>query len=321
LRLILHVGHPKCGSTTVQSLLWNNRDWLAERGMALLGADFRLPGEDPSWDWPLWYVNQPLEGARTLADQLVAGLPRWTAMGVDTLVLSAENLSDPVKLGQLEPAFRHFETSAIYYIRRQDEFLVSSWRQWAMKRGISLHQHILRRVAEGNPAYRATLDYLATLLGHANVHTRFLDPDFLTGCTLATDVWQALGLSGTPPSAPDRANPSPDRASLIFLSRNPQLFSGEHDDAAAQILLAADREPPRRLSVDRHVQRSLKLLYDAENIALARDFMAGRDGSAIIRLDAPDKDELELSPSDIARLKAMLPRIDHPEIAAAIARL
>lgn len=314
MKLVLHVGHPKCASSTVQSLLWANRATLESEGKFLVGAGFQLPRETSAWDWPVWFLNGSDAG---FGAQLAARKREFAEMGVETLILSAENLFDPARAAHLQAAFQAFETSAIYYVRRQDEFLLSSWRQWALKRGISVRQHILRRVAEGKPDYRATLEYFSAQLGRERVHSAFLDTAFLTGGTVETDVWAALGSQGRPVLPQGRSNVSPDRAILLFLAGQPRLFTSPHDELPVSALLGADQAPPRRLMLDRHTQRSLKLIYDPVNIGLARDFMGRGDGERVISQDSTvENDPFLLTAEDQARLATILPRVADPALRA-----
>lgn len=307
MKLILHTGFPKCGSSTIQALLLGNRAALERRGVFLVGADFLAPGETSAWDWPVWFLEKD---DTSLGARLAARREDFARLGATTMVLSAENLSDPARLANLEAAFQAFETYAVCYVRRQDEFLLSAWRQWGMKRGVSIHRHILRRVAEGRPDYRGTLTYLRDKLGADRVHAAFLDTNFLAGGTLEADFWSAAGLGDPPAALPPRANISPDRAILLFLSGRPELFKDQHDDAVVSALANADDQPPRRLFVDRHVQRSLKQLYDPVNLALARDFMGRADGDAVLKLDAPDgPDPFVLSAQDHARLSRIIANV------------
>jgi len=317
MKLILHVGHPKCASSTVQSLLWANRQDLADQGMQLVGAGFRLPHEATDWDWPVWFLN---ESGPRVGEELVARKDELAAIGIETLIVSAENLSDPARAAHLEACFGAFDTSVVYYIRRQDELLLSSWRQWGLKRGISVRQHILRRVAESRPDYRATLRYYADRVGRERVHTAFLDPAFLAGGTVEADVWAAIGAKGTPTLPAARSNVSPDRAILLFLSGQSQLFSSMHDEGPVDALMRADKQPPRRLLLDRHTQISLKMIYDPVNVALARDFMGRDDGATVITADsAAEGDPFALTSDDLHRIADALPRVEDPDLRVALA--
>ena len=318
MRLILHVGHPKCASTTIQSLLWNNRLDLTRQGIHLLGAEMVLPQETEDWNWALWDINNDI----TAGDRLVARLPEFRRLGVETLLLSAENLAQPAVLKNIGAAFSYLDVRVLYYIRRQDHFLVSSWRQWAMKRGTSLSQHLLRRVAEGNPNYLSVARNLAQQFGRNAVRVSVLDSDFLQGGSIETDVWDALEIKERHRLDPDRGNPSPDRASLLFLSGHPELFLSEHDDQAVQELLEADVEVPRKLDLDRHIQRSLKMVYDEVNKALVQEFIGRSDGENILKLDGPeDAMSLVLDQTDIIRLRSMAARVNMPSLKRALESL
>ncbi len=257
---------------------------------------------------------------RGVGERLVARKAEFDAMGVKTLILSAENLSDPKRAAHLEACFDAFETSVIYYIRRQDELLLSSWRQWGLKRGISVRQHILRRVAEGRPDYRATLEYYVKQAGRERVHAAFLDPAFLVGGTVETDVWAAIAAKGKLMLTQTRSNVSPDRAILLFLSGQRHLFSSPHDDAPIDALVRADLLSPRRLTLDRHTQLSLKMIYDPINVGLARDFMGRDDGANVISADSTvEGDPFALTVEDLRRIAESLPRVEDPGYRAAFA--
>lgn len=319
MKLILHVGHPKCASSTVQNLFWANRQTLADQGMYLIGAGFRLPHEAPDWDWPVWFLN---DSGPQIGEQLAARKTDLTDMGVKTLILSAENLSDPARAAYLEACFDAFDTSVIYYIRRQDELLLSSWRQWGLKRGISVRQHILRRVAEGRPDYRASLEHYSARVGRERVHAAFIDPAFLAGGTVETDVWAAIGAEGMPILPAARSNVSPDRAILLFLSGQRQLFSSPHDDTPVDAMARADGQAPRRLVLDRHTQISLKMIYDPVNVALARDFMGRDDGANVITADSTvEGDPFVLAAEDLHRIADALPRVENPDLRSAFAEI
>lgn len=317
MKLVLHIGHPKCGSTSVQGLLWHNREALARQGAQLLGAGLAVPGETGDWDWPLWYLQA---AGPQLAEALRARRQDFASRGVSTLILSAENLSIPEVAANLVAALPEFETQVIYYMRRQDAFLVSSWRQWGLKRGTDIYRHLLRRVAEGKPRFLETLEFYRQHVGGA-LHATFLDERFLDGGTLASDLFAALGVAGLA-EAPVPGNPSPDRAALLLAARHPEWFASEHDDAVLQDLLQADPLPPRPLRLDRHLQRSLKLAYDPVNIAIARDYLGREDGASVLPLDSEvTGDPFALDDADIARLQALLPRLHDPRVVAAIRNL
>jgi hypothetical protein len=311
-KLIIHAGHPKCGSTAVRSLLRHNGPMLAREGYYLLGDHFKIDPEGSAVDWPLWYIEQAAEQpAGLLAEQLRRAVEAHRGYDIKALILSAENLSEPAKAALFDPAFGDFETHLIYYMRRQDHFLVASWRQWALKRGTPFEHHVARRLAERKPSFEQTLAFWESRIGRHRIHARFLDPRFLEGGELATDLFSALGC-GPPamPAAPE-INASPDRAVLLYLQKNHQLFESVHDDRPIQLLSSLDLGPIVKLSMDRHLQRTVSLAYEAENQRILERFMApSSQGLPVIVLDAAEAlGDYALTERDRDRLDQIFARL------------
>ncbi len=312
IKLFVHAGHPKCASSTVRSLLLHEGAFLAGQGMFLL--DHRLevsPGNEIS-DWPLWRVEEAVE-RRTgfLTDTIDATVKSHPELDIRALVLSAENLSDPAKSALLTEAIGQFDVHLIYYMRRQDDFLVSSWRQWAMKRGISLEQHIIRRMAEGKPDFEALLSFWRERIGVDRIHARFVAPHFLSGRSLAEDLFEALGCGGKPPTAVQAENVSPDRSIVLFLSRHPELFDSVHDDRVVQLLAELDEGPIDRITIGRHLQRSLNMAYEPANQRILRDYGRRQDIDVPVIVDDADGGFLDgaLTARDMKRLEAIFVKL------------
>ena len=310
--LIIHAGHPKCGSTAVRSLLFENGRALASRGIFLLGDGFELADDNTIADWPLWFIEKAADQPATyLLDALTQCLERHRGRDVQTLVLSEENLSNPATAPRLDPVLEHFDARLIYYTRRQDHFLVASWRQWALKRGATFEQHVARRIAEGKPDFAACLDFWEARLGRRNILSRFIDPRFLHGGTLAGDLFQALSAEIENPAPARATNPSPDRAILLYLQDHHDLFRDIHDDAPIDLFIRHDEGPVVTLAMDRHMQASVRLAYEEGNQHLLERFGApGQAGQAVIMADGPSERGLyRMGERDRARIDAILTRL------------
>lgn len=291
----------------MQDLLRRNGPALAAERYYLLGDGLRTDRLNKV-EWPLWYLERAAKLPGLLASDLTAQIANIWALEPQALILSAENLALPQTAGAVLPLVQMFDSSIIYYLRRQDRLLLSSWRQWGMKRGISLSQHILRRVVEGKPDFGGTLKFWLEHVPAERIHVRFIDPPWLDGGSLAADLFSALGVGISDTQAAGEANASPDRAILLFLSRHPELFESVHDDRAVQLLAEADRLPPRRLTLDAHTERSLKLFYDPVNIAICRQHLGREDGADVLTPVAPEN-AAETGDEDRARLADLMPRV------------
>ena len=285
---------------------------LAEQGIYLLDDQFRLREGNDIGGWPLWLVEKAKnEPATFLRDALVAALDQAPVDNVRKLVLSAENLSDPDTAAVLDGVLEEFEPTLVYYMRRQDHFLVSSWRQWSMKRGISLEEHVARRIAERRPAFSKTLALWEARIGKRRIHARFLDPRFLEGGSIISDIGKALNIAVPADGPLIRENESPDRAILLYLQRHPELFRDVHDDFAVARMVACDSGPIERLVLSKHLQRTVKLAYEDDNQYLLQEYARSSDiGLPVILDDGPlEPLPAAMTDRDRLRLDAILARM------------
>lgn len=285
---------------------------LAEQGIYLLDDQFRLREGNDIGGWPLWLVEKAKnEPATFLRDALVAALDQAPVDNVRKLVLSAENLSDPDTAAVLDGVLEEFEPTLVYYMRRQDHFLVSSWRQWSMKRGISLEEHVARRIAERRPAFSKTLALWESRIGKRRIHARFVDSRFLEGENIISDIGKALNIAVPADGSLIRENESPDRAILLYLQRHPELFRDVHDDSAVARMVACDSGPIERLVLSRHLQRTVKLAYEDDNQYLLQEYARSSDiGLPVILDDGPlEPLPAAMTDRDRLRLDAILARM------------
>lgn len=285
---------------------------LAEQGIYLLDDQFRLREGNDIGGWPLWLVEKAKnEPATFLRDALVAALDQAPVDNVRKLVLSAENLSDPDTAAVLDGVLEEFEPTLVYYMRRQDHFLVSSWRQWSMKRGISLEEHVARRIAERRPAFSKTLALWEARIGKRRIHARFVDSRFLEGGNIISDIGKALNIAVPAGGSLIRENESPDRAILLYLQRHPELFRDVHDDFAVARMVACDSGPIERLVLSKHLQRTVKLAYEDDNQYLLQEYARSSDiGLPVILDDGPlEPLPAAMTDRDRLRLDAILARM------------
>ena len=124
-RVWLHIGHGKTGTTAIQAAIRHRAATRADlfypgRGQTPAGAHHLLfpLGRDP---WPAETVKALTALAAEL-DALAAGRP---------VVLSSEHLcyAAPANVATLAGVLAGHAVRVIYYIRRQDELIETTWRQ------------------------------------------------------------------------------------------------------------------------------------------------------------------------------------------------
>ena len=116
----------------------------------------------------------------------------------DTVLLSQEFLLDPRVTESPENIhhvlMRHFDhVEVVYYVRRQDEFILSGWQQWRHKLGFSLVEDINRELSIHRPDYLENIRYLESIYGRSNVVVRPFDRQFFAEGDLVTDFCVTAG--------------------------------------------------------------------------------------------------------------------------------
>lgn len=236
LKLYLHIGHPKCGSSTIQEALHLNRMALRDLGYGVCGEDLKLMGRRAKHRFPLGYF---LNAARTV----------WAGGAVDlradfealyrsakrarlkAVVVSAENLSAVWAPAAIAVAKDYFDCEIIHYFRRQDDWLLSAWSQWHFKAGESLPAFIARRMRSGRSGiYRDVLEEYLAHFPLPAMKVRLLSRKHLVGGDLVSDFWQATGLEGAA-LAPVRSQNVSFSAQLAnTFKESAYLFEHGHDN-------------------------------------------------------------------------------------------
>lgn len=195
-KLFLHIGAGKCGSTTIQQFLALNAQKLRELGYLVPASDLTLTGTVTGDH--IWFFERLIGGDAAASQEVLNRLLaiRETAGGdiPYTILLSAENLSEPRGAERLfDLAARHFDIFVVMYIRRQDEYLDSAWRQWWLKTHPDLWSWVIQnRQRIGN--WRTSLSPWIEAFGRERVTVRLFDRSMFIGNDLLTDFSAAVGL-------------------------------------------------------------------------------------------------------------------------------
>ena len=204
--LILHIGTPKTGTTTIQGGLAQNAEKLEQagvfypcrRGAPYIQNDQHVPLVAGICGHDLWWLAPAKRATKDRAlDALLADI---AASPAQTVILSSEafcesGMMTPDKVRMVRDSFAGFDIRIVVYIRRQDHYLLSQYQQ-NIRAGITapLQPEAFRHFK--GVFYRPRLEPWREIFGADNMTVRPFDSRFWTGGTLFTDF---LDVIGTPP--------------------------------------------------------------------------------------------------------------------------
>ncbi len=248
-RLVVHVGAPKCGSTSLQAALsrrpeFRSRDGeryryaaIAHDGAIMTGETLRRAAATSTLGYAVSANVATLEGLGEGGIGAIAdGLNRLLADS--SVVLSSEGWFERIgefrRLGLLSRMAARVEIVA--YLRPQAEFINASWWQWAVWSDIALDQWLARH--DVRSCSWALMCYFWSLTeGVEAVHPRLKTDD------VVADFFASLGCDAGEAAVLNRSLPA---AALRFLQRNRELRPDAHDPEFDFVLARALSDWPER---------------------------------------------------------------------------
>jgi len=283
-RLVIHAGFAKCGSSSIQGTLFRNFLKLGKQGVSLFDKNLRIAKSAADLKVPLW----TLEDARKKGEHLTPKLANEiaaAAAGGQAAVLSAENLSTPGMAGLFAGIDQFLDVLVVFYVRPQLQWIPSAWMQWGLKKGTSLEEFVAHCLKIHRPAFRKNIEEWQRVLPKAKLEVRFLIPELLKGGHPGADFFHVLGLAAEEYEIKSEAsNPSFDFSILHVLSKNPQLFSGVHDN---QLSRALRRALPKKFQssnirmLTAEAETRIEEFFREENRWLLQTFGAGAEVARI----------------------------------------
>lgn len=214
--LILHIGTRKTGTTALQMFLYNNREVLARNEVdyveftpqsSLSYADIRNGVFLVEYCRALALQEEICKSVSDFEenyDRLKEALK-----GNNRVILSHENFTDifPLKHDGFEAFWRELarvcrelgpsKTTVIIYLRRQDEYVVSSWKE-RVKGGYTdktLREYLSQPETKQELDYETILDTIKKALGtSANIIVRSYNQISATSDGIFLDFCEALGI-------------------------------------------------------------------------------------------------------------------------------
>lgn len=228
-RLLLHIGATKTGSSALQHALFTARDALreagvhySERGVVSFAHHLLFAALEPGEVWTIHADRLPADRAAFFRETAAAIRDEAAAHGCDTILLSSEYLwgvFDPPLYAAVRDAFDGLAIELCCFLRRQDEWIVSSYLQ-AVKHGESRDfRDWYAWVETSDPIgfdYFAVIDRWAKGLAARGVNIAIYGRK--ARCDVVAAFCDATGLPGVATQIGEKlVNPSPNRRGLELL--------------------------------------------------------------------------------------------------------
>jgi len=287
MRVVIHIGATKTGSSALQATLFERRDILAaagahysERGV-VAGAHHLLAAAVHPGAWRMHADALPADRETYFCDAAAAILADAAAAGANTVILSSEYFwgSFPAPLyKRLAAAFAPCRFEVVAFVRRPDEWVASSYLQ-AVKSGESRafgewFDAVMGRWTSGLHYFRVINRWRHFLAADAVHVIRYADAK----ANVYAAFCDAVGLD-VPADAPARVvNPSPSAASVQrLLSVNRSGASAEEKAHERRHIMSHQNGGAAPLDVMSTEERDavLRLTQQSDRL-LERTFLPGR---------------------------------------------
>lgn len=270
MKLTLHIGTEKTGSTSIQSALWADRPALAARGilvpklfgstnhMELAVAAMGLQPKDEVQRYELLRHGMDLAQYTQALKRQIEEEKRRSRY--DRMLVSNEHCHSRLRDTESVRALLSLlgvapeDTEVVVYLRRQDRLAVSL-HSTRLKLGGQGDIFRLTRFGKHGYyfAFDKVLDTWAKVVGDERIRVRLYERPRLEGGDVVRDFYRTARLGLTPPASTPRDNVSLSRAQHLFLTRFneyfPMFVGGRPNKARGPILEAVERigaGPPYR---------------------------------------------------------------------------
>lgn len=230
-QLVIHAGGNKTGSSAIQKFLSMNIQGLRATGVVVPSADL-TPAPDSAGQQV--FAFQQLFGDARGRDRLEDAVRAVAAAEPEAhaIILSAENLAaNPAAPTLFAGLVDEFDIRFIMYIRRQDDYLLSSWQQWYAKVQTDFWAWAVQNVGiMGN--WDAYLHNWEQVVPSRQITVRVFERKRLVGSDVVCDFYDWLGLPQPLESwrRPDKdINLSMSDAVTELVKGNRSIFANAHD--------------------------------------------------------------------------------------------
>jgi hypothetical protein len=311
VKITVHIGLEKTGTTTIQGFLSRKRDALLDQGILFPVAPGKsnqtlLAAAAMAGD-----VNIRARALKTLGPDFAADLARQLEAEIaeaqpQRLLFSNEHCSSRLHTVEEVQRLRDFlaqfgdEMVILVYLRRQDEFLLSTYstsvksgsvKPFVIPRGRKLHARY---------DYRVLLELWGGVFGQAAMRPRLFQPSSWVGGDLLTDFCDAAELDVSEREAPTR-NLSLSAEGLELVRMLNKQSGGERDGSVVRAVGKLTAGP--KLSLSTATRREFMRHFEDSNHWVAETFFGREQLFDDVREGMPETLLPEISEDHFAELR------------------
>ncbi|MBT4522036.1 MAG: hypothetical protein HOC23_18710 [Halieaceae bacterium] len=282
MKITLHIGVPKTGSTAIQAHIGLNRGWFSEHKIAIPETGF-----SEGYGHVLLFEDRTNEHLEQLQDELDA----LKLQGYEHAVISWEGLNtfSRERLENIKQHMKGHEVEVVAYLREQSEVVQSGFlqaiKQRRQKRTLDDFLTIDAIITPLHLDYNWILSKYADVFGESNVRARVYEKAALAEQNIVIDFLQVLGVDADARFilAPDAQNISLDVGSAYVLNITDSLFGNlEERDALVDLLLCrvTSEGPDEKYFLSKSHVMHIRAHYAKSNDVVRRKYLEtpiGRD--------------------------------------------
>jgi hypothetical protein len=296
IELVLHPGHSKCGSTSIQRAVQRNRKELEKQGVFFPDGNFLFSFDkncEFKEDTPRRYFKNIIQSptqkelSRNLmlfSSRLDEVLDSALKNNIKKIIVTAENLVNDLSNGVGKKiheilASKFSKVKIVYIIRRQDEFIVSAWQQWAHKQNVGIEQFVNNCLDKKHPNYLVNARFFSNCYGANNLQVLPLK-NRTFGSNIIETFFDSINVECSNLDTKDvRLNETLNPHLCEVLAQVDGLYTSVHDDAVKiKLLELTDRSPvvARKDKWFLSIQVREKILqrFEQHNRDLHREFLS-----------------------------------------------
>ena len=305
-QIILHIGAAKCGSTAIQDFLGLNSVRLRNHGIMVPSIDMTVDGPIHGNHILIFedVITNP-DSEIFIQNKIIKVIESMDEESCSKIIISAENISNKPSVIQFL-ARRDLDIAVVFYVRRQDDLIISAWHQWGLKIFDSFSDYLNNAVGDLGD-WNRTIESLETAFGRSRIRVRPFRRDRLLGGDVVADFCDTAGIDCPDCVNPGiHANPGMNENLGEMANRIRDVFKDLHDGDFLQVISGligahAFRSDHRSFLLSIEQRREIYQRYFDGNEALKRRYFPDWGDAPLF--EPPSSLDCS-SPSDVEKLRA-----------------